>query len=161
MYEVFALDHLAAKVETLFQKLDKLSVNVVTPPSVKPPCEICGVVGHIGIDFQLGVSAVSPKQANYAQRNFSNPFGQQSAPSGFVNLELLLENFVLSQQKQNQELKNKIGFLNESLIKSTSKVDSIATHNKILENQVSQVAEQVPSSSKTFRIFLGQPKPKT
>ena len=31
MYEVSALDHLNGKVDTLFQKFDKLSVSVITP----------------------------------------------------------------------------------------------------------------------------------
>ena len=43
MYEASALDHLNAKVDTLFQKIDKLSVSVVTPPPVSPPCEVCGI----------------------------------------------------------------------------------------------------------------------
>jgi hypothetical protein len=37
-------------------------------------------------------------------------------------------------------------------------VDSIATHNKMLETQISQVAQQVASSSKSSRIFSGQPE---
>ena len=40
MYEVSALDHLAAKVDALFKKFDKLTVSVVTPPPASPPCEI-------------------------------------------------------------------------------------------------------------------------
>ena len=52
MYEVSAIDHLAAKVDALFQKFDKLTVSVVTPPVVKPPCEICGVASHIGVECQ-------------------------------------------------------------------------------------------------------------
>jgi len=46
----------------------------------------------------------------------------------------------MGQSKQLQELKNQTGFLNDSLVKLTSKVDSIATHNKMLETQISQVA---------------------
>lgn len=89
---------------------------------------------------------VRPEQANYAQRNFQNPFGQQPVPPGFENnqiafqksnLKLLLENFEMGQQKQNQELKNQTGFLNDCLIKLTSKVDSIAMLNKMLETQIS------------------------
>jgi hypothetical protein len=46
--------------------------------------------------------------------------------------------------------------LNDSLIKLTWKVDSIATHNKMLETQISQLAQQVASFSKSTGIFLGQ-----
>ena len=40
MYEVSALDHLSAKVDALFQKFDKLTISVVTPPPASPPCEV-------------------------------------------------------------------------------------------------------------------------
>ena len=43
MYEISPLDHLAAKVDTLTQKIDKINTSVVTPTPVSPPCEICGV----------------------------------------------------------------------------------------------------------------------
>jgi len=133
----------------------------------------------MGHTCQLGVATESPEQAKYAQynqgfrnnQNFyktpQNPFGQQSSPPGFANnqrgpqksnLELLLENFVMGQTKQNQEFKKQTGFLNDSLIKLTSKVDFIATHNKMLETQISQVAQQVVSSSKTSGIIPGQPE---
>jgi len=46
MYEVSTLDHLSPKVDTLFQKFDKLSVSVVTPAHVSPSCEVCGILGH-------------------------------------------------------------------------------------------------------------------
>jgi len=57
----------------------------------------------------------------------------------------------MGQSKQFQELKNQTGFLNDSLVKLTSKVDSIVTHNKMLETQISQVAQQV-SQPKTNQM---------
>jgi len=69
MYKVFALDHLNAKVDALFQKFDKLSVSVVTSAPVLPPCEICGIIGHTGVECQLGNAVESPEQVNYAQFN--------------------------------------------------------------------------------------------
>jgi len=62
----------------------------------------------------------------------------------------------MDQSKQFQELKNQTGFLNDSLVKLTSKVDSIATHTKMLETQISQVAQQVAISSQTPGVFLSQ-----
>ena len=62
----------------------------------------------------------------------------------------------MDQCKQFQELKNQSGFLNDSLIKLTSKVDSIATHTKMLETQISQVAQQVAISSQTPGVFPSQ-----
>jgi len=65
MYEISTLDHLSAKVETLFQKFDKLSVSVVTPTPVSPPCEFCGILGHTDLECQLGSTIESPEQLNY------------------------------------------------------------------------------------------------
>uniref|UniRef100_A0A0D9SHT1 Uncharacterized protein n=2 Tax=Medicago truncatula TaxID=3880 RepID=A0A0D9SHT1_MEDTR len=62
----------------------------------------------------------------------------------------------MDQSKQFQELKNQIGFLNDSLVKLTSKVDSVDTHIKMLETQISQVAQQVATSSKTPVVFPSQ-----
>jgi len=93
-----------------------------------------------------------------------NSYGQ-AAPPGYANnqrvpqkssLELLMESYVMNQSKQLQQLKNQTGFLNDSLAKLTSKVDSIATHNKMLETQISQVAQQVVTSSQTSGIFPSQ-----
>jgi len=50
-------------------------------------------------------------------------------------------------------LKNQTGFLNYSLTKLNSKVDSFATHNKLLETQIFQVAQQVATSSQTLGVF--------
>jgi len=69
MYEVSTLDHLAAKVDILFQMFDKLSQSAVTPAPVLPPCEVCGIVDHTDIECQLGSAVESPEQVNYAQYN--------------------------------------------------------------------------------------------
>ena len=96
MYEISSLDHLAAKVDALSQKFDKMNTSVVTPSPVSPPCEICGVFGHIGIDCQLGSAIEGVEQINYAQynqgmrqnQNFyktpQNSYGQAAAP-GYAN----------------------------------------------------------------------------
>ena len=173
MYEVSALDHLNGKVDTLFQKFDKLSVSVVTPAPVSPPCKVCGLFGHTDIEFQLGSVVESLEQLNYDQYNQGmrpkqkiynktpqNPFGQQTTTPDYANnqgvpqkssLEILLEKYLMDQSKQFQELKNQTEFLNDFLVKLTSKMDSIATHNQMLETQISQVAQQV-SQTKTNRL---------
>jgi len=69
-----------------------------------------------------------------------------------------MENYVVNQSKQLQELKNQTRFMNDSLAKLNSKVDSIATHTKMLETQISQVAQQVATSSQSPGVFLGQTK---
>jgi len=153
MYEISSLDHLAVKVDALTQKFDKMNISVVTPAPVSPPCEVCGVFDHIGVDCQLGSAIEGVEQENYAQYNqgmrqnqffFKTPHNSygQMAPPDYANnqrapqkssLELLMKNYVVNQSKQLQELKNQTGFLNDSLAKLTLKVDSIATLNKMLE----------------------------
>jgi len=59
----------------------------------------------------------------------------------------------MDQSNQFQEHKNQTGFLNDSLVKLTSKVDSIVTHTKMLETQISQVAQQVAISPQTPGVF--------
>ena len=67
-----------------------------------------------------------------------------------------MENYVINQSKQLQELKTQTAFLNDSLVKLTSKVDSIANHTRILETQISQASQQVATSSQTLGVFLSQ-----
>ena len=68
-----------------------------------------------------------------------------------------MENYAINQSKQLQELKTQTGFLlNDSLSKLNTKVDSIATHTKMFETQISQVAQQVAVSSQTPGVFPGQ-----
>ncbi|KEH44557.1 hypothetical protein MTR_1g117040 [Medicago truncatula] len=176
MYEVSDYDHLTAKVDALTQKFEKLNVNAVTPSPTSPPSEIYGIFGHIGVDCQLGSATNSIEQLNYAKYNqgtrpnqnfYKNPQGSygQVAPPGYTNnqrvtqktsLEILLENCMMNQNKQLQEMKNQTGFMNDSLSKLTTKVDSIATHTKMLKTQISQVAQQVATSSQTPGVFPGQ-----
>jgi hypothetical protein len=129
MYEVSALDYLNAKADTLFQKFDKLSVSVVTPAPVSPPCEVCGIFGHTGVECQLGSVVESPKQLNYDQgmrpnqkicnKTPQNAFGQQTSPPDYANnqrvpqkssLKILLEKYVMDQSKKFQEFKNQTNF---------------------------------------------------
>jgi outer membrane murein-binding lipoprotein Lpp len=176
MYEVSNYDHLAAKVDALTQKIEKLNVSAITSAPVSPLCEICGIFDHIGVDCQLGSATNGVEQMNYAQYNqgmrqnqnfYKNPQNSygQVAPPGYANnqrvaqksnLKILMENYVMNQSKQLQELKNQTGFPNDSLSKLNTKVDSIATHTKILETQISQVAQQVATSSQTPGVFPGQ-----
>jgi len=97
-------------------------------------------------------------------KNPQNSYGQMAPPGYATNqripqkssLEILMENYVMKQSKQLQELKNQTGFLNDSLSKLNSKVDSIATHTKMLETQISQMAQQVATTSQTQGVFPGQ-----
>jgi hypothetical protein len=72
MYEVSNYDHLAAKVDALTQKFEKLNVSAITSAPASPSCEICGIVGHIGVDCPLGSAINGVEQLNYAQYNQRN-----------------------------------------------------------------------------------------
>ncbi|KEH19623.1 hypothetical protein MTR_8g465210 [Medicago truncatula] len=91
MYEISSLDHIAVKVDALTQKFDKMNNSVVTHAPVSPPCEVCGMFGHTGVECQLG-SAVERPQYNQGMRpnqffykTPQNPFGQQTTPPGCAN----------------------------------------------------------------------------
>jgi len=62
-----------------------------------------------------------------------------------------MENYFFDQSEQLQELKDQTRLLNDSLATFTSKVDSISSHNKIIETQLSQVAQKV-SQPKTNKL---------
>jgi len=73
-----------------------MSISVVTPAPVSPPCEVCGVFGHTSIECQLSSVVEGVEQMNYAQYNqgmrqnqnfdktLQNSYGQ-TAPPGYAN----------------------------------------------------------------------------
>ncbi|KEH39917.1 hypothetical protein MTR_1g015673 [Medicago truncatula] len=144
-----------------------------THSPVFPPCY--GIFGHTG---QLGSVVRSPEQVTYAHYNqgfrndqfFQTPqnsFGQQTTPPDFENnqgvsqrsnLELLLENLVLDNSRHNKEFEIQARNLKDSLNRFSSKVDSLCTHNKMIEIQIPHVGHQVASPSQTSIIFSSQPK---
>jgi predicted nucleic acid-binding Zn-ribbon protein len=67
-----------------------------------------------------------------------------------------MENYLLNQSEQLQELKDQTRILNDSLATLTSKIDSISSHNKILETQLSQVVQKIsqPKTKKMNAITL-------
>lgn len=195
MYEVSNLDHMNARVDALYHKLDNMTlVPPATAAAVTPNCEICGVPGHIAAECQL---LAETDQANYVQGNpYSNTYnpglrnhpnfsyknnnptfapspapanppgfqGQRGAPIAPTvpkksNLELMMENFVLAQTQQNKEFMNQNIHTNELIKQLANKVDAMATHNKMLETQISQVAQQQAATTTPAGTFPGQPQP--
>jgi small-conductance mechanosensitive channel len=74
----------------------------------------------------------------------------QNAPRK-SNFEIMMENFIASQAKTNEQTSVKIKQL-------TSKLDVLATHNRMLETQISQVAQHQASTSAPAGTFPGQPQ---
>jgi len=164
MNEISSLDHISPKVDTLSQKFDKINISVVTPTSTSPPCGACGVLGQTSIECKVGSVAENIEQLNFVQNNqgmrsnqifyktHQNPFGQKTTLPSYANsqrvtqkssLELLMESYFSNQSEQLQELKTQTRLLNDFLAKLTSKVDSLFSHNKTLETQISQVVQEV------------------
>jgi hypothetical protein len=62
----------------------------------------------------------------------------------------MMENFIMAQSQQNKEFLNQNIHTNEMIKQLASKVDTLATHNKMLETQIAQLAQQqaaVPSGT--------------
>ncbi|CAJ2637435.1 unnamed protein product [Trifolium pratense] len=188
MYEVNELDLVKAKLEALTQKMESMTTTpAATVAATISNCELCGIQGHTIAECQL-LTEVSPDQVNYTQGNPYNqgprnhPYlsyksnnalyasGQAHTPSppGFQkpaqnaprksNLELMMENFIAVQTQTNKEVLNQNIHTNEQIKQLTSKLDILATHNKMLETQISQVAQQQASTSAPAGTFPGQPQ---
>ena len=59
----------------------------------------------------------------------------------------------MTQTHQNDESRNQSLYTNEVLTQLTAKIESISTHNKIVETRISQVAQQQASSYITLGYF--------
>ena len=85
-----AIDHLAAKMDILTQRIDKMSMNALsTLPSIS--CEICGCMGHTAMECQLGnFNSHDPSMehinyvSNFNQKIQSDPFSNTNNP-GEIN----------------------------------------------------------------------------
>lgn len=73
--------------------------------------------------------------------------------------ELIMKVFIICQTKQNDDFTNQNLQMSEVMTKLAYKVDSIATHNKMMETKNSHVAQQQTSPCVLSRILLGQPEP--
>ncbi|KAI5438249.1 hypothetical protein KIW84_024119 [Lathyrus oleraceus] len=103
----------------------------------------------------------APSQAPAIPPGYQKP--TPSTPNNNVprksNLEIMMENFIASQQQTNKEFLNQNVHTNEQIKQLASKVDALATHNKMLETQISQVAQQQAPTAAPTGTFPGQPQP--
>lgn len=70
----------------------------------------------------------------------------------------MMENFVLTHTRQNDGFRNKNLLTNEAFRQLNTKVTNVVTHTKMLETQISQVAQQQASSTVSPRSFSKQPE---
>ncbi|XP_020262408.1 uncharacterized protein LOC109838369 [Asparagus officinalis] len=94
--------------------------------------------------------------SNFGPPGFRAP--QSNFPSQKSNLENMMEKFVTTQSKLNEEFKQQQQTTNEVVKQLASKMDSLATHNKMLETQITQLAQNVSSSSRPSGMLPGQPE---
>ncbi|XP_039687849.1 uncharacterized protein [Medicago truncatula] len=142
MNETSSIDYLSTKVNALSQRLDRMSA-----PTFSPPCKTCGLSSHSNTDCNLS----SVEQLNFVQN--SQRVIQKS------HIELLMENYFFKQSEQLQELKDQTRLLNNSLATLTTKIDSIYSHNKISETQLSQVVRKAGHPNKMNAVTLRSGKP--
>ncbi|CAJ2642382.1 unnamed protein product [Trifolium pratense] len=189
MYEISNKDHINAKLDALTQKIESLTnAPKATVAATIQNCELCGAQGHAIAECRLLTEAPTD-QVNYTQgssynqnqRNYpylsynsNNALYAPSqaptpSPPGFQkpaqnapmksNLELMMENFIAVQTQTNKEVLNQNIHTSEQIKQLTSRLDVLTTHNKMLETQIAQVAQQQASTSAPAGIFLGQPQP--
>ncbi|XP_058774570.1 uncharacterized protein LOC131648859 [Vicia villosa] len=70
-----------------------------------------------------------------------------------------MENFIATQAQTNKDFLNQNVHTNEQIKQLATKVDELATHNKMLDTQISQVAQQQAPTAAPAGTFLGQPQP--
>ncbi|CAJ2667314.1 unnamed protein product [Trifolium pratense] len=188
MYEISNMDHINAKLDALTQKIESLTnAPKATVAATIQNCELCGAQSHTIAECRLLTEAPTD-QVNYTQGNSYNqnqrnhPYlsynsnnalyapGQAPTPSppGFQkpaqnapmksNLELMMENFIALQTQTNKEFLNQNIHTNEQIKQLTSRLELLTTHNKMLETQIAQVAQQQASTSAPAGIFPGQPQ---
>lgn len=69
-----------------------------------------------------------------------------------------MENFITTQTQQNKEFMNQNIHINELITQLGNKVDYVVTHNKMLETEISQVAQQQDAQVTPGGLFPGQPQ---
>ena len=111
-----------------------------------------GLRNHSNFSYKNNNPTFAPSPAPAAPSGFQGQRGAPVAPKK-SNLELMMENFILAQAQQNKEFMNQNVHTNELIKQLTHKVDSMATHNKMLETQISQVAHQQAATTTKMGLY--------
>jgi hypothetical protein len=118
-----------------------------------------GLRNHPYLSYKSNNALYAPGQApTPSPPGFQKPaYPAQNSPRK-SNLELMMENFIAVQTQTNKEVLNQNIHTSEQIKQLTRKLDILATHNKMLETQISQVAQQQASTAVPAGIFPGQPE---
>ncbi|KAL2923601.1 RNA-binding protein 12B, partial [Bienertia sinuspersici] len=183
-YDIDTLTLLASTVQALTHKVDQLGASSSSSAKVAS-CETCGIQGHAPKDCQFDTSGMSIEQANalyknnpkYSWRDNSNqppntnfaqpPNNNFTQPPGFhhrppfnpppqpppqpqkSNLEMMMEQLASQQLKQNDYQSKKNEFFSNS-------IQQIQANNKLMENSMTQLAQQLSQLNKAPSHLMGQ-----
>jgi len=90
----------------------------------------------------ISPNATQPQPAGFQYRApYAPPPQQQQPPQPKSNLESLIERFIVTQTKTNKAL-------GESASQLASKFETMTTYQKMMENQIAQIAQQVSHLSR-------------
>ena len=183
------VDALTQKIESLALTQPASTVAAVspncelcgTPGHTNAECHLLAGVATDQVNYTQGnpySNTYNPGWRNHPNFSYKNnnalhpPSTAPAVPPGYQkggpsapqaprksNLEIMMENFMNAQMQQNKEFANQNAHTSELMRQMTSKLDAMATHNKMLETQISQVAQQQPTIAAPTGAFPGQPQP--
>ncbi|XP_058759887.1 uncharacterized protein LOC131633190 [Vicia villosa] len=118
-----------------------------------------GWKNHPNFSYKNNNALYAPGQAPSVPPGYQKaPFTTPNVPRK-SNLKIVMENFIATQTLTNKDFINQNVHTNEQIKQLATKVDALATHNKILETQISQVAQQQAPTAAPAGTFPGQPQP--
>ncbi|XP_039683809.1 uncharacterized protein [Medicago truncatula] len=154
---------------TAYALIENMALNLFQWTEEKATIDPSPSKKEAGMDETSSIDYLSTKVNALSQRldrmstpTFSPPCeacGLSSHSNTDCNLSSVEQlNFVQNGQRL-QELKDQTRLLNNSLATLTTKIDSISSHNKISETQLSQVVRKVDHPNKMNAVTLRSGKP--
>lgn len=118
-----------------------------------------GWKSHPNFSYKNNNALYAPGQAPVVPPGYQKPANNAPNMPRKSNLELMMESFIATQAHTNKDFLNQNIHTSEQLKQLANKVDALATHNKMLETQTSQVAQHQASTAAPAGTFPGQPQP--
>ena len=172
--EVDKMEILGGKIDSLMRRFEKMEsgrAEEVKSTDYMMTCEECGEYGHSSercpeeakaLDYARKEGWIPP--SNYRQ-NRQQQFTAGSAIQNVIPLRIQLKDFMEEQAKINKDTHSKFKAVDKVLESIDGKITTVGSSNqqlmgmmKILENQLSQLAEHLPN--KNEGKLPGQPQSK-
>ena len=174
MLEVDKMEILGGKIDSLMRRFEKMEsgrAEEVKATEARMTCEECGEYGHSregcpeeakALDYARKEGWIPPSK--YRQ-NRPSQFTAGSAIQNAIPLRIQLKNFMEEQAKINKDTHSKFKAMDKVLENIDGKITTVGSSNqqlmgmmKILENQLSQLAEHLPN--RNDGKLPGQPQSK-